>query len=618
MTSNKSESTDPTCLLEEGMTINDKWEILNFIAKGGKGEVYLAKQLNLDRQVALKIMSREFIKSLEDDEEEITSEIMRFRREVHLMARMQHPNILQVYDFDKMEIDGMELDYIVMEYIPGQTLRQKMPENGFGHDEIKVKKWLKKYFFPILDGMKTVHDNGIVHRDMKPENVLIFDGPPKIMDFGIAGGYHMDNVTRDHHMLGTINYMPEEQFMDLALTDARVDVYALGKILYEVIEGKIKKEKNKPFSSVSLNEPETLFFKALHRIIHQATEQDRNKRIPSVKILHDSLKELVMDFDDNTTFKKNETIHGHKYWRYLLVAGIVVIFIFAGAVKIHYFPGKTLIGNNHLEKHPGIKIPEVTPFVITEFKFKKPRPTSLPVADKKSRLPDKLFASDNMTMILLKGGRASIHFDDTTLPGGKQKEKIVSVKTFYMDRTKITNYLYVRFLNEVDGIKVKNKTVLRNGRLLLLLGEVREGYEPIMFKDNKFIINPDDVSKPVVRVTPVGALAYANFYGKSLPSMGQWWYAVQAGGSKILKENSPADSAIQPVDQTTATEAGFFGLEQNVNEWTMSIAGDGNPEFHIHGGVGEPSHRKLYLERQPWEAFSSVGFRTVLNLNEKK
>jgi len=224
-------SPHPNYLLDEGMIVNGKWEILNFIAKGGKGEVYLARQLNLDRQVALKIISLEFIKSLEGDEEEFTSKTQRFRREVQVMAQMQHPNILQVYDFDQLEMNGMEMDYIVMEYVPGPTLRQRMLEEGFGHDENKVKAWIKKYFFPILEGLKAVHDKEVVHRDMKPENVLVDDALPKIMDFGIAGGHHFDNVTQDHHMIGTITYMPEEQFIDLALTDARVDIYALGKIL---------------------------------------------------------------------------------------------------------------------------------------------------------------------------------------------------------------------------------------------------------------------------------------------------------------------------------------------------------------------------------------------------
>ena len=644
MTDDKTNSSDPTYLLEEGMIINDKWEIQNFIAKGGKGEVYLTRQLNLDRQVALKIMSREFIESLEEDDEEITSETMRFRREVKLMARMQHPNILQVYDFDQLTMDGTDLDYIVMEYVPGPTLRQKMPEKGLDHDEKKVKKWIKKYFFPILDGMKAVHDKGVVHRDMKPENVLIDDGLPKIMDFGIAGGYNMDNVTQTHHMLGTMKYMPEEQFMDLALTDARVDVYALGKILYEIIEGKMKKGRDKPFHSVALNKPETRFFKALDQIIQQATEKNRNQRIPSVKSLHDSLEELVMDSEEKKELPK---IPGPKYWKYLFGASIAVIVIFVSAVVMHHNPGEITPDKNHIQLQTEIRVDTSTSLGLPEFNFKNTRPTAVPIMDKTKPLSDKVIASDDMTMILLTGADISVSLDDPKAPGRKQAQKTISVKSFYMDRTKISNHLYVRFLNDVDAIEVKKKSVLRNGQLLLLLGEVREGYEPIQFKEGRFIVTPDDVSKPVVRVTPVGALAYANFYGKSLPLMEQWRLAVQTRGNQIPEKNNSSSrsqmmmmmdgdwmeqdqrsesvpvntsrkSVIQPINQTATTKNGIQGLEQNVNEWTVNFAGDGRIEFHIHGGIGELGHSQSYLERQPWEAFSSVGFRTVLNLDGGK
>ncbi|MBA3010061.1 MAG: protein kinase [Desulfobacula sp.] len=642
MTHDTANSSSTTYLLEEEMIINNKWEIQNFIAKGGKGEVYLAKQLNLDRQVALKIMSEEFIKSLDGNEEEISSETMRFHREVQVMARMQHPNILQVFDFDQLEINGMKMDYIVMEYIPGLTLRQKMPEKGFGHDENKVRTWLKKYFFPILDGMKAVHDKGVVHRDMKPENVLVDDELPKIMDFGIAGGYHLNNVTQDHHMLGTITYMPEEQFVDLALTDVRVDVYALGKILYEVVEGKMKKGRDKPFHSAALDNPQTIFFKTLDTIIQQATAKNRNQRTPSVKTLHTALEELVMDSDGKG---KSPTGRGHKYWKKLFVISTAVIVVIAGVWITHHNSGKikpSLEGNHIISQQ------EVTnPLNLSEFNFKTPQPTSSPGTDKMDNLPAEFLASDGMMMILLKGADVSMSIDDPMVSEGKQVKKTVSVKTLYMDQTKITNHLYVQFLNEVDGIEVKEKSVLRNGQLLLLLGEVKEGYEPITYKDGIFRVKSDAVAKPVVRVTPVGAIAYARFYGRSLPLMAQWWLAVQAGhdptslidtsppsqpkkrewnGMWMMQGQNPEpeplsdppEFGIQSVIETTVNNAGIQGLEQNVNEWTMTISPDGTPKFHVHGGVGELDHNEAYLERQHWEAFSSVGFRTVLNLSGEK
>lgn len=646
MSHDTTNSSSTTYLLEEDMIINDKWKIQNFIAKGGKGEVYLARQLNLDRQVALKIMSEEFIKSLEGDEEEIASETMRFRREVKIMARMQHPNILQVFDFDQLKINGIKMDYIVMEYIPGLTLRQKMPEEGFGHDESKVKVWLKKYFFPILDGMKAVHDKGVVHRDMKPENILIDDELPKIMDFGISGGYHLDNVTQTHHMLGTITYMPEEQFIDLALTDARVDVYALGKILYEAVEGKIKKGRDKPFNSSALNNPQTVFFKTLDRIIQQATAKNRNKRTPSVKTLHASLEELVLYSDGK---KESPTGLRHKDWKYLFGISAAVIIIVIGAWIMHHNFGKikAVLDGNHIQNQPEATNPATDFLGLPEFNFKNPQPTLFPRMDKMGKLPAKFLASDNSTMILLIGAKVSMPIDDPVATENQQIIKTVSVKTVYMDKAKITNYLYVQFLNEVDGIKVEGKSVLWKGRLLLLLGEVREGYEPIVFEEGNFEVKPDAVANPVVRVTPVGALAYAHFYGKSVPSMEQWWLAVKAGHDQISQEKkvyspqvqrnmwggnwmmhnqssgsepltTPPKEGIQPVTQGTVNSAGIQGLGQNVNEWTVTLASDGTPQFHIHGGVGEPDHRGSYLERELWEAFSDVGFRTVLNLEGEK
>ncbi len=621
MTDSKKASSDPTYLLEEGTTINDKWKILSFIAKGGKGEVYLAYQLNLNRQVALKIMSQEFIKSLEGDEEEIASEIKRFRREVQVMARMQHPNILQVYDFDQLEMDGIEMDYIVMEYIPGPTLRQKMPKEGFGQNENKVKNWLKKYFFPILQGMKAVHNNGVVHRDMKPENVLIEDERPKIMDFGIAGGHHFSNVTQTHHMIGTLQYMPEEQFVELALTDARVDVYALGKILYEAVEGKMKKGRDKPFKSVAITDPETPFFKVLDRIIQQATAKNRNQRTPSVKSLHDSLDELVVESEEKINSRKSLS---NKYWKVLFGFSGVLIIILAGTWLIHESPNLPLMSDeNHTPRQEEISKAEGISLALPIFNFKKRRPTLIPSFDKAKGLPAIISATDNMTMILLKEANIFLPVEAPGAIEGDPIKKSKLVKTFYMDKTKVTNHLYVQFLHELDGVVVKKDSVIWNGQILLMLGKVAEGYEPITFKDDVLRANPDTAANPVVRVTPSGALAYAQYYGRSLPLMVQWWRAVQAGEHQTTRETTAIslqperltlETGIQSVTTTLANPSGIHGLRQNVHEWTYILSSDDTPQFYIHG----KDNRESYVERQPWEAFSNVGFRTVLNLSENQ
>lgn len=174
--------------------LDDKWVVLEFIGKGGMGEVYRAHQLNLKRDVAIKIISRQWLESLEDIPEEIGIGLERFRREVQAMARVRHPNVLQIYDYGsstvKKDGDDFPVEYMAMEYIPGATLRHTMSEEGFEPDEELIKDWLLQYLLPILDGVQALHRAGIVHRDLKPENVLLDDGTPKITDFGLARSSH--------------------------------------------------------------------------------------------------------------------------------------------------------------------------------------------------------------------------------------------------------------------------------------------------------------------------------------------------------------------------------------------------------------------------------------------
>ena len=170
-------SNDQGKIFSAGDLIQDKWVILEFIGKGAFGEVYRAHQLNLQRDVAIKVVSQDWLKSTLEDDEEIDIALQRFRREVHAMARIRHPNVLQVFDNGSMEIkkngNGYLVEFIVMEYIPGDTLRFTMSEEGFYPETDLLKEWIENYYFPLLNGVKAIHGLDMVHRDLKPENILM-------------------------------------------------------------------------------------------------------------------------------------------------------------------------------------------------------------------------------------------------------------------------------------------------------------------------------------------------------------------------------------------------------------------------------------------------------------
>ncbi len=144
------------------------------------GEVYRTHQLNLNRDMAIKIISEELLESFEDNPEEKAAVLDRLHREVQTMAQVRHPNILQIYDFGTLqtrkENKVVPVQYIVMEYVPGNTLRFTMSEEGFADEPDLLRDWLETYYLPVLDGVAAIHQNGIVHRDMKPENVLMDGG----------------------------------------------------------------------------------------------------------------------------------------------------------------------------------------------------------------------------------------------------------------------------------------------------------------------------------------------------------------------------------------------------------------------------------------------------------
>jgi beta-lactam-binding protein with PASTA domain/tRNA A-37 threonylcarbamoyl transferase component Bud32 len=204
-----------------GRTLDGRYRVLRRLADGGMATVYLALDERLDREVALKVMREHLV----HDESFVT----RFRREARSAASLSHPNVVAVYDQGR---DG-DVMYLVMEHVPGLTLREVMREEG----PLSPRAALD-VLEPVLLALGEAHANGLIHRDVKPENVIINDnGTVKVADFGLARAVTSQTVTSTSGvLLGTVAYLSPEQ-VERGVADARSDVYAAGLMLFEMLTG---------------------------------------------------------------------------------------------------------------------------------------------------------------------------------------------------------------------------------------------------------------------------------------------------------------------------------------------------------------------------------------------
>lgn len=203
-------------------------QILELIGRGGMGAVYTARQKGLNRVVAVKVLPKEVRNDPGFGD--------RFVREAQTLAKLNHPNIVTVYDFGR----AGDLFYFVMEFVDGITLRESIAAGG-----VKPEEALR--IVPELcEALQYAHEEGVVHRDIKPENILLDRrGRIKIADFGLAkllkGKEQDQNLTHTHQVMGTMNYMAPEQMTTGKEVDHRADIYSLGVIFYELLTGELPK-----------------------------------------------------------------------------------------------------------------------------------------------------------------------------------------------------------------------------------------------------------------------------------------------------------------------------------------------------------------------------------------
>lgn len=205
-----------------GKRLDGRYEIQEIIGVGGMAVVYKARDNQENRTVAIKILKEEFISNEEF--------LRRFKNESKAIAMLSHPNIVQVYDVSFGDL----IQYIVMEYIEGITLKEFIEREG-------SLRWKDAVYFTIqiLKGLQHAHDKGIVHRDVKPQNIMVLpDGTIKVTDFGIARFARSDQRTITDKAIGSVHYISPEQARG-EKTDEKADIYSVGVMLYEMLTGKM-------------------------------------------------------------------------------------------------------------------------------------------------------------------------------------------------------------------------------------------------------------------------------------------------------------------------------------------------------------------------------------------
>lgn len=264
-----------------GKILGKRYVILEKIGEGGMALVYKARCQLLNRYVAVKILKPEFT----SDEEFIK----KFKRESLSAASLSHPNIVSVYDVG--EEDGIY--YIVMEYVQGETLKEYIKRNG----KINYIETLK-IINQIAFALDHAHKNGVVHRDIKPHNILITeDKMVKVADFGIARASSNSTITNTDKILGSVHYLSPEQARG-GYTDHRTDIYSLGVVMYEMLTGKLPYDAESPISIaikhieeslVTPSELDSSIPKAVNDIVLKAMEKNVSKRYQNVKELLDDI-----------------------------------------------------------------------------------------------------------------------------------------------------------------------------------------------------------------------------------------------------------------------------------------------------------------------------------------
>ena len=365
-------------MIVRGQKINDRYKIIRTIGEGGMANVYLAHDTILNRDVAVKVLRGD----LADDEKFIR----RFQREAIAASSLTHPNIVEIYDVG--EDDGNY--YIVMEYVDGKTLKNLIKKRG-----ALTLPEVVDIMLQLTSAIACAHESFIIHRDIKPQNVLILDnGVAKITDFGIAMALNSNELTQTNSVMGSVHYLPPEQANGSGAT-MKSDIYSLGILMYELLTGKVPfkgenaveiaiKQMKDDIPSITEDHPEipqsieNIVLKAcaknpdnrydnvmdMYKDIEVALEPehandtklvyeypehdfDETKEVPKTSRMS-RLRNKELQEDENQDNKKDKKVN-----KMMIIAGGIFAFLVALLVFVFFLLPK-------ITEEPDVKIPDVS------------------------------------------------------------------------------------------------------------------------------------------------------------------------------------------------------------------------------------------------------------------
>ena len=543
-----------------------RYVILEKLGEGGMAAVFKAHDTRLDRDVAIKIIRTDTLDTKEF--------LARFEREAKALAKLQHPNIVNVIDYG----DHQGVPYLVMEYISGGTLKDRFGQQASFQEAATI-------LAPIARALEFAHKKGIIHRDIKPQNILITEsGDPMLTDFGIAkilGTDDLSELTKTGLGFGTPGYMAPEQLLG-AKSDKRLDIYNIGIVFYEYIAGR------KPFRVSDLSEmlmkddeeiaehlkrflpsqlPDVVvsaLIKALAKnpddrfqdmgelanlIERFARQEPFTEQIPQIASPQTGLKKL----SNMPNWVKAGLLAGG-----ILSSTVIAVALFGYSVFVRY-------EKNNNVRIAAVETPAVPTIVPTDFLATLPESTATeitasnptPTPTPHEAVKDKISEIDNMLLIHIPEG--VFIMGDGSGNADESPEHEIYLDEFWIDQTEVTNKQY--------------DTCVKAGKCseVLSVGS---------YARQDYYTNPQYENYPVIYINYPQAQAYCAWAGRRLPTEAEWEKAARGPDGRIYPWGNTAPSPDllnfnRNVGDTSAVGSypngaspyGVMDMSGNVSEW---------------------------------------------------